>query len=388
MPRQLLFLPGPVMLAQPVVEALACPLIDHRGPEFAALLGRITSALQPIFGTQGDVVLLGSSGTGALETAVANVLGPGDGVLSCAVGVFGKRFATIAERYGCSVEPLDTAAGAALDPRALEARLAADTKRQIAAVLLTHNETSTGVANDMAALAPILRAHGALTLVDSISGLGASELRMDEWGYDVVVAASQKAFAAPPGVAMVAASERAWKRIAHATSPRFYFDLRHARESARHGQTPWTPPISILYALDVALERYHAGGIEAAWARFARYAAAVRAALERLGFTLVSAPDAHSPTVVAAYPPEGVEVSALLKRLREHHRVILSGGQGELAGKILRFGTMGDVHDVDLLGAIGAIELALLHLGHDVTPGAATGAAIEALAGRVTSGVA
>ncbi len=376
------------MLAQPVVEALACPLIDHRGPEFAAMLGRITSALQPIFGTQGTVVLLGSSGTGALETAVANVFTPGDRVLSCAVGVFGKRFAAIAERYGCSVEPLETAVGAALDPRALEARLSADAKREIAGVLLTHNETSTGVTNDMAALAPILQAHGALTLVDSISGLGASELRMDEWGYDVVVAASQKAFAAPPGVAMLAASDRAWKRMAHAKSPRFYFDLRHAREAAQHGQMPWTPPISILYALDVALERYHADGMEESWARFARHAAAVRAALERLGFTLVSAPAAHSPTVVAAYPPDGVDVAALLKRLREKHRVVLSGGQGELAGKILRFGTMGDVRDVDLLGAIGAIELTLLDLGHDVTPGAATGAAIEALAGRVTSGVA
>jgi aspartate aminotransferase-like enzyme len=376
------------MLAQPVVEALACPLIDHRGPEFAALLGRITDALQPIFGTQGDVVLLGSSGTGALETAVANLFVPGDRVLSCAVGAFGKRFAAIAERYGCSVEPLDTVVGGALDPRALEERLLADTEREIAGVLLTHNETSTGVASDMSVLAPILQAHGALTLVDSISGLGASELRMDEWGYDVVVAASQKAFAAPPGVAMVAASDRAWKRMAHTKSPRFYFDLRHAREAAKHGQMPWTPPISILYALDVALQRYHAEGMEAAWARFARFAAAIRAALERLGFTLVSAPDVHSPTVVAVYPPAGVDVSELVKRLREKHRVVLSGGQGELAGKILRFGTMGDVRDVDLLGAIGAIELTLLDLGHDVTPGAATGAAIEALAGRVTSGVA
>lgn len=376
------------MLAQPVVEALACPLVDHRGPEFAALLARITSALQPIFGTESDVVLLGSSGTGALETAVANLFAPGDRVLSCAVGVFGKRFAAIAERYGCAVEALDTPIGAALDPRALEARLRADTGRTIAGVLLTHNETSTGVANDMAELAPILRSHGALTLVDSISGLGASELRMDEWGYDVVVAASQKAFAAPPGIAMVAASERAWKAMERSTSPRFYFDLLRAREAARQGQTPWTPPVSIFYALDVALQRYHAEGMESGWARFSRFAAAVRAALERLGFTLVSAPNAHSATVVAAYPPEGVDVKALLKNLREKHRVVLSGGQGDLAGRILRFGTMGDVREVDLLGAIGAIELALMDLGYDITPGAATGAAIEALAGRVTSGVA
>ena len=376
------------MVAQPVVEALACPLIDHRGPEFAALLARISDALRPVFGTSGDVVVLGSSGTGALETAIVNTFSPGDKVLSCAVGVFGKRFAAIAERYGCSVEALDTPIGAALDPRALAERLQRDTGREIAGVLLTQNETSTGVANDMAALAPILREHGALSLVDSISGLGASELRMDEWGYDVVVAASQKAFAAPPGAAMVAASERAWDRIAKARSPRFYFDLRQARDSAKQGQTPWTPPISILFALDVALERYHAEGMEAAWSRFDRYAAAVRAALESLGFTLVSQPDAHSPTVVAAYPPQGVDVAALLKRLREQHRVVLSGGQGELAGKIVRFGTMGDVRDVDFLGAIGAMELVLHDLGERSSAGKATAAAIDALSGRVTSGVA
>jgi aspartate aminotransferase-like enzyme len=255
-------------------------------------------------------------------------------------------------------------------------------------VLLTHNETSTGVQNDMAVYAPALRAHGAITLVDSVSGLGASEFRMDEWGYDVVVTASQKAFAAPPGAAMAAASERAWQRIAHARLPRFYFDLQRARDAARDGQTPWTPPISILYALDVALARYHAEGMTNAFARHARYASAVRAALERLGFTLLSGPGAHSVTVVAAHPPAGVQADILLERLRERYGIVLSGGQGELAGSILRFGTMGDLSEGDLLGAIGAIELALLDLGVAVTPGTGTAAAIDRLSRRLTSGVA
>jgi aspartate aminotransferase-like enzyme len=388
MPRQLLFLPGPVTIAQPVVEALARPMVDHRGPEFAQLLARITTALRPVFGTQGEIVLLGSSGTGALESAVANLFSPGERVLSCAVGVFGKRFAAIAERYGCVVESLETPLGAALDPRALQARLAADPERRIAGILLTHNETSTGVANDMAALVPILRAHGAITLVDSVSGLGASPFYMDDWGYDAVVTASQKALAAPPGVAMVALSDRAWSRVASARLPRFYFDLQRARQAAASGQTPWTPPIPILFALDVALQRYHSEGIAQAHARHARFATAVRAALVALGFTLLSQSDAHSNTVVAAYPPEGAGVAALLKRLREEHGVVLSGGQAELAGKILRFGTMGDVRETDLLGAIGAIELALLELGAETRPGAGTAAAIESLSGRVTSGVA
>jgi aspartate aminotransferase-like enzyme len=355
MTRQLLFLPGPVTVAQPVLEAAGRPLINHRDEAFAELLERVRTALQPVFGTKQVVLLMGSSGTGGLEAAVVNLFSPGERLLSCAIGNFGKRFAAIAQRYGCVVEPLETPIGAALDPAALQARLDADPDREIAGVLLTHNETSTGVTCDMAALAPILRAHGAVTLVDSVSGLGASEFRMDEWGYDVVVTASQKGLAAPPGVAMIALSERAWKRVDGAKAPRFYFDLARYREAAREGQTPWTPPISICFALDVALARYHAEGMEAAFARHARFAAIVRKGLERLGFTLVSREGAHSPTVVAAYPPDGVEPGPLLKRLRVTHGVVLAGGLGELKGKIVRFGTMGDIVEVDVLGALDTI---------------------------------
>lgn len=388
MPRQLLFLPGPVTVAEPVLAALSRPLIDHRGAEFAATIERIAAGLRPIFGTSGEIGLLGSSGTGAMEAALVNLFSPGDRLLSCPVGAFGKRFAAIATSYGCVVESLETLLGAALDPHALQARLEADKAHGIAGVLLTQNETSTGVANDMAALAPILRAHGAVTLVDAISGLGASEFLMDEWGYDAVAAASQKALAAPPGVSMIALSERARKRLAEARIGRFYFDLARAMEFARLGQTPWTPPISILFALDLALARYNERGMNAAFERHARYAAAVRAGLECLGFTLFSQPGAHSNTVVAAYPPNGVDPATLLKTLREAYGVVLSGGQAELAGKIVRFGTMGEIGEADLIAGIGAIELVLIELGAAVEPGRATGAAIESLSGRVTSGVA
>lgn len=382
MTKSLLLLPGPVPVAQPVLEAMARPMINHRGPQFAEILARIERGLRPVFGTKGDVVLLGSSGTGSMEAAFVNLFSPADVVLSCPIGVFGKRFGSIAQNYGCVVETLDTPAGSALDPQALRARLDADTGKRIAGVLLTHNETSTGVQNDMAALAPALRAHGAITLVDSISGLGASEFLMDDWGYDVVVTASQKAFAAPPGIAMLAASDRAWERMERTSVPRFYFDARKAREFAKTGQTPWTPPISIIYALDVALERYHAVGQEATFARHANYARAVRAALEALGFTIFSRPGAHSVTVVAAYPPDGTDAAAFLKHLRERYGVVLSGGQGEFAGKIVRFGTMGDVTEGDIVGAIGAIELTLADLDAGATPGAGTKAAIEELAAR------
>ncbi len=356
MPRQLLFLPGPVTVAQAVLDATARPMINHRSEEFAQLLARVREAMQPVFGTRGDVMLFGSSGTGGMEAAVANLFSPGERLLSLPMGAFGKRFSAIAQSHGCVVETVDTPVGEAVDPRTLAARLERDANREIAGVLLTHNETSTGVANDMAALAPILRAHGALTLVDSISGIGASEFRMDEWGYDAVVTASQKALAAPPGVAMAALSERAWKRAAIARAPRFYFDFITAREAAHHGEMPWTPPVSVFFALDVALQRYLAEGPEAAYARHARFAEIVRAALHDLGFALVSRPGAHSPTVVAAYPPAGVDAKHLLKALREKHGVVLAGGQGELSGKVVRFGTMGDVTEADVHAALAAIE--------------------------------
>jgi aspartate aminotransferase-like enzyme len=379
MKKSLLLLPGPVTVAQPVLEAMARPMINHRDAEFGALLERVRSALAPVFGTQSDVLVSGSSGTGGLEAALVNCFSPGDVLLSCSVGAFGERFATIAQTYGCAVEGLMTPVGAALDPAALAARLAADEPRRITGILLTHNETSTGVQNDMHAIAPIVRRHGALTLVDSVSGLGAAEFRMDEWGYDVVVSASQKAFGAPPGIAMIAVSERAWSAISKAGIARFYFDLRRARESIRDGQTPWTPPISILSALDVALARYHAEGMALVWERHERYARAVRAGLGALGFTILSQPGAHSVTVVAAYPPSSASPGTLLKRLRERYGVVLAGGQGALAGKIVRFGTMGDVREGDLLGAIGAIELTLADLGVEAKSGAGTTAAIDEL---------
>ena len=379
MKKTLLLLPGPVLVAQPVLEAMAWPMINHRGPEFAELLARLERGMQPVFGTTSDVVFLGSSGTGAMEAAVASCFAPGDRLLSCPVGVFGKRFAQIARAQGCDVEVLDTSLGAALDPAALRARLQRDDAKNFRGILLTHNETSTGVQNDMAAIAAVTREHPALTLVDSVSGLGASPFAMDAWGYDVVVTASQKAFAAPPGVAVVAASDRAWSAIENNTrATRFYFNLQTAREFASKGQTAWTPPISIFYALAVALERYHVDGLEANFERHASYARAVRAAFEALGCTIFSRPDAHSVTVVAAYPPEGVDAATLLKTLRERYGVVLSGGQGELTGKIVRFGTMGDIAENDLLGAIASLELALVDCGASAALGSGVAAAANA----------
>jgi aspartate aminotransferase-like enzyme len=382
MTKTLLFLPGPVSVAEPVLAAMARPLKNHRGAEFGELLGCVCERLAPIFGTRGPVVLLGSSGTGALEAAVTSMFSPGDVLLSCPVGVFGKRLAEIARTFGAAVETLDTPLGAAVDADALASRLRADTQHAIAGVLLTHNETSTGVQNDMAKLAPILREHGALSVVDSVSGLGASEFRMDEWGYDVVVSASQKVLAAPPGIAMAALGPRALTQLDRAQAKRFYFDLKKAVEFAKKGQTPWTPPISLVYALDAALTIYERDGGPVVWTRHETYARAIRAAFEALGFTIFSRPGAHSVTVVAAAPPEGVDVTRFLTALREKHGVVLSDGQAELAGRIVRMGTMGDISQTDVLGAIGAIEIALLEDDVSVRVGSGVQAALRVFLGK------
>jgi aspartate aminotransferase-like enzyme len=376
--KNLLFIPGPVTVPEPVLAAMSKPLIDHRGPQFAALAQRIDEGLRPIFGTrEADIMLLGSSGTGGLEAAIASTFSPGETVLAAPIGVFGRRLIAIAKTYGVNVDVVETEAGHALDPQALAERLNADTQRRYKGILLTHNETSTGAQNDMAAIAPIVRAHGALTIVDSVSGLGATEFLMDEWGYDIVVSASQKVLAAPPGVAMVAVSPRAWNAVENSTTPRFYFDLLKAREFARQGQTPWTPPVSVLFALDAALQHYHHEGAQHVWHRHAMYAQAIRAAFNALDFTVFSQPGAHSVTVVAGNVPENIEAATLLRKLREERGVVLSGGQLELKGKIVRMGTMGDVSQTDVLGALGALEMALLEYNVPVKVGAGVQAALR-----------
>lgn len=376
MNKELLFLPGPVTVAEPVLAAMSKPLIDHRGPEFAQLLQRIGGRLQPIFGTQSEPLLLGASGTGGLEAAVTSLFQPGEKLLAAPIGVFGRRLVAIAQARGCKVDVLETAWGHALDAGELEKRLDSVAHDGYAGLLLTHNETSTGVQNDLEAIAKVTRGRDLLTVVDSVSGLGASPFSMDAWGFDVVVSASQKALGAPPGVAMVAAGKRAWEKMETGAS-NFYFNLLKARDFAHQGQTPWTPPISILYALDVALERYEEEGATAVYWRHQSYARAIRAAFAALGLKLFSQDLAHSPTVVAACVPDGVDASALLRNLRDMRGIVLSGGQMELKGKIVRMGTMGDVSQTDVLGALGALEIALLEMDVPLKVGSGVQAALR-----------
>ena len=340
--EQNLRIPGPTPLSSEVREAQARPMINHRGPEFAAMQRAICAGIAPLIGTSGEVLLLTGSGSGALEAAVVNVLSPGDRVLAVTIGAFGDRFATIAEAFGAEVERFSVEWGAAADPEVLRDHLAGAAPYR--AVLLTHNETSTGVTNPVRELAAVIRGAPGdpLLIVDGISGLGAIEFEMDGWGVDLVVSASQKAWMASPGIAIAALSERGWAAHATARMPRFYWDFGQAREWAAKGQTPWTPAVSILYGLEIGVRRLTEEGRERTWARHAAVAAGVQAGLEALGFALVAAPAARSHTVTAAWLPDGLEWGSFNASLRERGLVI-AGGQGKWTGRILRFGHMGEV---------------------------------------------
>src|SRR5258708_3702271 len=238
MPKSLLFFPGPVVVSDPVLAAMAKPLINHRGPEYARLLHRIANRMKSIFATTGDVLLMGASGTGGLEAAVTNMFGPGDTLLACPTGVFGERIAMIPQTWGSTVETLETRWGAGVDPEALAAGLRADREKKIPGILLTHNETSPGVQIDLGAMSRAIGDHPAYVVVDSVSGLGASEFKMDEWKLDIVCAASQKALACPPGLAMVAVSARGGEEDKAKKAARFYVELPTPKEVFDKGEPP------------------------------------------------------------------------------------------------------------------------------------------------------
>ena len=367
---QNLRVPGPTPLPSEVREAQAAPMIDHRGTEFGELLREITAGLAKLIGTSGDVLLLTGSGSGALEAAVVNALSPGDRVLAVTIGSFGDRFAKIALLFGADVERFEVPWGEAADPAALAAHLAANPPYR--AVLLTHNETSTGVTNPLRELVAAVRngPGDPLVLVDGISGLGAMPFEMDAWGIDLVVSASQKAWMGSPGIAIAALGERAWTANESAGMPRAYWDFGEARTWAAKGQTPWTPAVSVLYGLRVGVRRLLSEGREQTWARHAAIAAAVQAGLEALGLRLVAAPENRSSTVTAAWLPDGLEWGPFNAAMRAKGLVV-AGGQGAWAGRILRFGHMGGVGIDEMCEAVRVMGETLAEHGREADAPAA-----------------
>jgi aspartate aminotransferase-like enzyme len=343
--------PGPTPIPREVREAQSQPMIDHRGTEFAELLRDTSAGLAELIGTSGEVLLLTGSGSGAMEAAVVNTLSPGDRVLVVTIGAFGDRFAKIAGAFGADVERFEVEWGASASPQPLREHLAgADPYR---AVLVTHNETSTGVANPLEALAGVVReAPGEpLLVVDGISGLGAMPFEMDRWGVDLVISASQKAWMASPGIAIAALGPRAVAAGETARMPRVYWDFAEAREWAGKGQTPWTPAVAVLYGLRVGVRRLREEGRERTWARHAAIARAVAAGLETLGLRLVAPLEDRSATVTAAWLPDGIDWAPFNADMRGRGLVV-AGGQGKWTGKIFRFGHMGDVGIGEMVEAL------------------------------------
>jgi aspartate aminotransferase-like enzyme len=349
-------------------------MIDHRGTEFAALQNEITQGIADLIGAQGEVLLLTGSGSGALEAAVVNTLSPGDRVLGVTIGAFGDRFAQIADAFGAEVERLSVTWGEAAEPAALRERLA--TAPPYRAVLLTHNETSTGVTNPLRELVEAVRSAPGdpLVLVDGISGLGAMPFEMEEWGVDLVVSASQKAWMGSPGIAIAALGHRAIEALATARMPRFYWDFGEARSWASKGQTPWTPAVSVLYGLREGVRLLRAEGREATWARHAAIAAGAARGLEALGLALVAAPPHRSHTVTAAWLPDDLDWGDFNAAMRERGLVV-AGGQGKMTGRILRLGHMGDVHIDEIADALDTMGRVLSMHGRQADGSRAAAAA-------------
>jgi aspartate aminotransferase-like enzyme len=376
-------IPGPTSLPPTVREAGGRQMVNHRGEEFKALLKRVEAGMKPFFGTEHDVILLTCAGTGALEAAVVNTLSPGDPVLAVTMGAFGDRFAKVAEVYGAAVTKLEVEWGKAAEPAAV--REAADSIPGLRAVLLTHNETSTGVTNDSGALASAIRevTPDALILVDGISALGAVPFAMDEWGLDLVVTGSQKAWMSAPGMAMAAVGPRAWKAGETARMPRFYLDLRRHRDTQVAGETPWTPAVAVMYQIDEGIRLMNAEG-DGVFARHEACQAMTRAGLRALGFELLADDAVASKTVTAAWIPVSLDwklFNAGLKR----RGLVLAGGQGKLKGKIFRLGHLGSVTTDDILAAIGVLEASAIEQGMHVAPGSAVAAAQQALLAQRTA---
>jgi len=353
--------PGPTPCAPEVLKASAQQMINHRGPEFKALIAACTAGLQKFFQTQHEVLILTGSGTGGLEAAVVNTLSPGEPVLAVTIGVFGDRFASIAQTYGAKVTRLSFERGEPADPAAIRQALRQDPS--ITTVLVTHNETSTGVTNDLKAIAQSVREAGKLLVVDAVSSLSSVDLPVDAWDCDVVISGSQKGWGVPPGLAFLSMSPRAWEANKKATMPRFYWDLVRAKRSGEKWETPWTPAVSVMFALEAALQLMEREGMAQIFARHARVAQRCREGAQALGLELFARPSHASSTVTAIKVPAGVDGKKVSQFMRQDSGVVISGGQQDLEGKIFRIGHLGYVTEKDIDEVLDALGRALAKAG-------------------------
>jgi len=354
-------IPGPTPCPPEVKQAMGWPMVNHRGPEFQQILNDVTAELKQVFQTKNDVLILTGSGTGGMEAAVVNVLSPGDKVLSVSVGVFGDRFAAIARAFGAEVVSLNFDWGKPADPDAV--KKAIKDNPGVKAVLVTHNETSTGVTNDLAAISKAVKEAGKLLIVDAISSLGSINLPVDDWNCDVAITGSQKGWMVPPGLAMVSVSPEAWQAHSEAKMPRFYWDFTKARSYLEKGQNPWTPAVSIVFALSVSLKMMLEEGLPNLFARHACLGQMTRDGVKALGLPLFAEESHASNTVTAVAPPDGFDIKKLRQIIQAEHEIVLAGGQQRMDGKIFRIGHLGWVTENEIKEVISALKATLSKVG-------------------------
>ncbi|MFM9939873.1 MAG: pyridoxal-phosphate-dependent aminotransferase family protein [Hyphomicrobiaceae bacterium] len=371
-------LPGPIAVPERVRLATGRPMLNHRGPEFRAIWGRTIAKLQPVMGTKQPLHIFACSGTGVMEAALLNIITPGDRLLIVCNGQWGERFATIAKAMGAIVDPIDVPWGETVDPAVLEDRLKTHAYR---ALVLVHNESSTGVIGDLATTGNLTRNTDTLLVTDSVSGIAGMEFQMDAWGVDVVVTGSQKALMCPPGMGIIAASEKAWAVIRRESGmPRFYLDLRKARDSFDKGESTFTPPVSLVQGLDASLDMIHEEGLANVLARHARLSRGFKAGAVAMGLANFATAKQQSNTVACFHLPASIDGTRLIRRLYEKHRTVIAGARNRLQGKMIRLGTMGAITEADILTDLMHLEDVLAEMGHKLSPGAAVTAAAKAFA--------
>jgi aspartate aminotransferase-like enzyme len=376
--KQILMTAGPTPVPPRVLSVMAEPVLYHRAPAGVELYARVLERLPQVFRTENDVLLFAASGSGAMDSAVANLVRPGTKALACAAGKFGERWIELCEAYGADLTRYEPGWGQRLDPqeigRLLDARAGGD---PIEVVFATLSETSTGIVHDVEAIAAVVRERGALLAVDAVSGLAAAKLEQDAWGVDVVVAGSQKALMIPPGLAFASVSQRALDAAASKPGGRYYFDWVQTAKQQRKDppNSPFTPPVTLLAALDVALGMIEDEGIENVWERHALLARATRAGAHGLGLELYGDPDERSNVVTAIALPDSIDGKKVPKILRDRYGITANGGQSQLAGKILRIAHCGYFGGFDVLTSLSGLEMTLAELGCEVEQGAGVGAA-------------
>lgn len=377
MRKEYLMTPGPTPVPSEVLLAQARPMIHHRTPLYTKILVSVIEDLKYIFQTTNDVLIFAASGTGAMESAVVNLFSSGDKVLVASNGKFGDRFIKITETYGLNVIKLEYQWNQVVNSDEIAKLLDEDVNREIKGVFVVQSETSTGILNDVKKISEVVKKFPAVLVVDSITGLGAVELRTDEWNLDIVMTGSQKGLMLPPGLACVSVSDKAWQMVEKSTLPKFYFSYQKSRDALRKPspQNPFTPPISLIIGLGEALKMIREEGLENVIRRHAVLAEAVRKGIEALGLELWAPPEGRGNAVTPVKVPDGIDGKAIVKILRDKYGITIAGGQDHLAGKIFRLGHLGYYDRFDIITTLSGLEMTLSELGYPLELGTAVKAA-------------